>query len=77
MGIVIDPPSLDLLACIRQVTGLSDIQALIAEAAIERFYVPVLSGFSGLREVELHASLIGPLLKRFRRELRAMIDGDR
>ena len=41
MSIVIDPPSLDLLACVVEREELSDIQTLITQTTIERFYVPV------------------------------------
>jgi hypothetical protein len=39
--------------------------------------VPVFSGLSGMNEIELNASPIGPFFERLGCELRSMIDGDR
>jgi hypothetical protein len=77
MVIVIAPPRFDLYACIFNRFELHHIQALIAQPPIERLYVPVFSGFSKMDEVELHASPIRRFHRRFRRELRAVIDCDR
>ena len=43
-----------------------DIQALVAEAAIERLNEGIFHRFSGLNEIELHATLIRPVLERAR-----------
>ena len=77
MIIKIDPPRFDLLNRIFDRFELHHVQALIAKLPIERLYVPVFSGFSGMDEVELHASPIRPFFEHFRRELRAVIDRDR
>ena len=74
MVIVIDPPRFDLLACILDRFELHHVQALIAQPPIERLDMPVFSGFSGMDEVELHASPTCPFLEHFRCELRAVID---
>jgi hypothetical protein len=74
MVIVIDPPRFDLLACIFDRFELHHVRAHIAQSPIERLDMPVFSGFSGMDEVELHASPIRPFLEHFRRELRAVID---
>ena len=58
MIIKIDPPRFDLLNRIFDRFELHHVQALIAKLPIERLYVPVFSGFSGMDEVELHASPI-------------------
>ena len=62
--IVIDPPALDLIACVFDGHKLRDVQTLIAQPTIERFYGPFSVGFSGVSEVELHATLVRPLLER-------------
>jgi hypothetical protein len=77
MVIVIDPPRFYLLAGIFDRFELHHVQALIAQPPIERLYVPVFSGLSGIDEVELHASPVRPFLENFRRELRAVTDRDR
>jgi hypothetical protein len=63
--IVLDPPRFDLLAGIVDRFELYRVQALIAQALIERLDVPVFSGFSGMDEVELHTSAIRPFLEHF------------
>ena len=75
--ISIDPPRFDLLDRIFDRFELHHVQALIAQPAIERLYVPVLIGVSGMDEVEHNASPIRPFFEHFRRELRAVIDRDR
>src|SRR5882762_3289702 len=77
MGIVVDPPSFDLGARVRDRHELRDVQTLIAQAPIKRFYVPVLRRLSRVDEVELHTPLIRPVLERSGSELRSVIYGDR
>ena len=69
--IVVDTPVLDLFARVFQRDELIDVQALIAQSSVERLYVPVFSGFSRMREVELRSPLVRPLLERPGGELRA------
>ena len=77
MRIVVDAPVLELLARILERHELTDVQALVAQPPVERLYVPVLRRLSGMREVELHTTLIRPFLQRLRCELCAVIDRDR
>jgi len=75
--IVIDPPGFDLGAGILHRQEVRDVQTLIAQSSIERFYVPVLCLLSWVNEVELHAALVRPLLERLGSELCAVIHRDR
>jgi hypothetical protein len=75
--IVVDTPVLDLLSGVLERSELIDVQTLIVQPSIERLYVPVFSGLSGMREVEFHSPLIRPLLERPGDELRAVVHGDR
>ena len=56
--IVVDTPVLDLLSGVLERDELIDVQTLIAQPSVERLYVPVFSGFSGMREVQFHTSLV-------------------
>src|SRR5260221_644912 len=76
MSIVIDPPSLDLLTRIIDGYKLLDVQTLVSQPTVQRHYVPVFSRFSGMGEVELHASPQGPVLECFGGELCAMVHRD-
>ena len=76
MRIVVDPPGFDLGARILDRKELRDVQALVAQPAVERLYVPVLSRLSRMDEVELYPALIRPLLERLRGELGAVIHRD-
>jgi len=60
MCIVVDAPGFDLSPGIVDGQELRDVQAFVAQSAIERLYVPVLSGFSRADEVELYAASVGP-----------------
>ena len=75
--IVIDPPCFDLAACILERYELRDVQTLIAQSSIERLYVPVLCGFSGMDKIKFHTTPVGPFLERLGGELGAVINGDR
>jgi len=41
-----------------------DVQALVAELAVERFNKGIFHGFAGSDEIELHAALIRSILER-------------
>ena len=56
--IVVDTPVFNLLSRVLQREELIDVQTLIAQPPVERFYVPVFSGFPGMREIEFHTSLV-------------------
>ena len=73
MCIVVDAPGFDLSPGIVDGQELRDVQAFVAQSAIERLYVPVLSGFSRADEVGLHAASVGPVLENSRREPDAVI----
>jgi len=75
--IVVDSPVFDLRPCIVKRDELVDVQALIAQSSLERLYVPVLRGFSRMREVVLYASFVSPVFQCSRGELRGLIHGDR
>ena len=75
--IAIDAPDLDLGPGVVDRQELRDVQAFVAQPAVERHYVPVLSGSSRADEVELHAAPVCPFLVNSRRELGAVIHGDR
>jgi hypothetical protein len=50
------------------------IQALGTKASVERFDKPVVSGFSGSREVELNLVQISPLVEHPAGELGTIVD---
>ena len=77
MLIVIDPPCLDQLFGVIDRQELMHVQALVAQAPVERFDMRVVRGFSRPCEIELHAALERPCFQRFRHELRAVIDRNR
>lgn len=79
MVIVIQSPSLDFLLRIFDRKELIDVQTLVSQPAVERFYVAVIRWLSRTREVELDASLPCPFLERLGCKFRAVINrpGDR
>jgi hypothetical protein len=77
MQVVIDPPRLDLAPRVFDRQELVDVQAFVAQLAVERLDKAVLRRLSRSDEVERDTASIGPLIQRSRRELRAVIDGDR
>src|SRR5262249_42749354 len=74
---VVTAPDFDLPSGVVERDELMHVQALVAQASVERLDESVLYGFAGPDEVELDAALIRPVLERSGGELRAVIDGDR
>ena len=58
----------------RPKTGTVGVQALVAEAAVERLDEGVVGRLAGSREVERDAVSVGPPVKGLRNELRAIVD---
>lgn len=74
--IIIVPPRFDDRLSIGERDELMNVQAFIAEAAVERLDDDILHGFPGPNEVELHTSAVRPILQCARLEFGPMIDGD-
>ena len=68
MAIVVVPPRFELLPGIVERRELVDVQALIAQASVKRFYVAVFSRLSWPNEMELHTASPSPVFQRSRRE---------
>ena len=62
--IVIDPPVLDDPFCLGQRGEPVQVQAFFAKPAVETFDVGVLGRLARVDEVELHAVIICPAIKR-------------
>jgi hypothetical protein len=77
MLIVLQSPSVDVLACIVDRHREIHVQALNTQASIDRLCVPVIRGRTWLRELELDATLPCTFLGPLRRGLGAMIDRQR
>src|SRR5262245_11447708 len=77
MLVVVEAPGFDLLPGILERDELMHVQALVAQAAVERLDVRVLHGVAGMDEGERHAAAIRPVLECAGRELGAMIHRDR
>ena len=75
--IVVDALRFDLRLGVINGRELVDVQALIAQSAVEGLDEGIFHRFSGPNEIELHRALIRPVFERSRHELRAVIDGDR
>jgi len=72
--VVIDPPVLDDPFSLGQCGEPVQIQAFLAETAIEAFDVSILGRLAGVDEIELHAVIIGPSIQSPAPELRAVIN---
>ena len=75
--VVVDPPCFDRGTGVVERRELMHVQALIPQAGVKRLDVPVVRRFAWPREVECYPAGIGPGVERLRRELGAVIDGDR
>ena len=75
--IVVDPPGFDLGARTLDRREPRDIQTLIAQSPVERFYVAVVGRLSRVDEVELYAALTRPVLERFGSEFGTVIHRNR
>src|SRR6202035_5693290 len=67
---------LDLPLGVVEVSEDLRVEALVAEAALERLDEAVFRGLARRREVELHAALVGPDVERLRSELRPVVRRD-
>ena len=75
--ILVPSPDLDLGAGIGQRQEPVGVQALVAQATIERFHERIVRWLAGLAEVERDAILLSPAIKRLRDKLRPIVDPDR
>lgn len=73
---VMGKPEAKAPAAINVMVGQLDVQALVSQATVKTFDKRVLNGLSGPDEVELDATLIGPLVERLGRKFRAVIHRD-
>jgi len=62
--IVVDTPRFDLGLCVLDRRELMDVEALVAEAPVERLDVGVFHRFSRPNEIELYAAGVGPIFQR-------------
>lgn len=72
--IIIPSPGLDLGPRVGQRQEPVRVQALVAQAAVERLHERVVGGLARPREIERGPVLIGPAVQRLRDELRAVLD---
>ena len=76
-GVVVPPPSFDLLASILNRPEQMGIEAFISEPPVEALDEAILYGPAWSNEFELYSFAIGPGIDRFGAELRAVIHRDR
>lgn len=74
--VVVVPQKFDLLPGIFEAEKPVDVQAFIAEAAIERLDERIVGGLAWPAERELHSMLVRPLVQCFADELAAVIGLD-
>lgn len=77
VSIVVLTPRFDLDSRIVEAHELIDVEALVSQSAVERFYVAVFSGLSRASEVELHAAPPRLFLEGLGSEFGPVIDSDR
>ena len=75
--IIVDPPRFDPCFRIRWGEEQLDVQALIAQTAVEGLDVRVLHGLAGSDKIQLDAAVVRSVLERSGHKLGAMIHGDR
>jgi hypothetical protein len=75
--VVVAPPEIQFPPRIGQVEEHLHVQALVAQLAIEAFDEAVLHRSSWPDEVQVHTVSISPVVQRLRRELGAVVHGDR
>ena len=74
LAVVVDAPFFDFDASTSERRETRLRKTLVAEVAIERLDVGILSRLPGLDEIQLHAVRVRPLLERYRNEFRPVID---
>ena len=62
--VVVAAPDFDDSLRLGERGELMDVQTLLAQPPIKRFNEGILHGFPGSNEVELDATVIGPILQR-------------
>lgn len=75
--VVLDSSFFDFVFCVFEVLKQVNVQTLVGKSSVESLDVPVLSGFPGTNEKELHSVAVGPLIELPRSELRTIVNADR
>ena len=75
--IVVLTPSFDDVTRVRQRIELVFVEALVAESAVKRFNISVLSWLSGIDKVKPDFAIASPASHRDARELGAIVHYDR
>ena len=60
VGVVVDPPFFDNLACLAEVREQVLVEALVTQSAVEAFDKSIVSGLAWPAELELHTMTICP-----------------
>ena len=63
MLIIVEPPGFNLCLGIGERSELVHVQTLISQETVKGFNKGILHGFARPNEVELHASVIGPIFE--------------
>ena len=74
--IIVAPPGFDLLGRVVQRQKPVDIQAFIAETAVERLDVRIILRPSRTRKIQNHTVLVSPEIKNLADEFAAIVDLD-
>ena len=69
LGVVILPPCFNDVACEGKTGYPMDVEARVAERAVEALQIPVLRGFAGLDEVKGDLLHVGPGVEDLARKL--------
>ena len=64
MLIIVEPPGFNHCLGIVERGELVHVHTLVSQAAVKGFNTGILHGFAWPNAVELHASVIGPILER-------------
>jgi len=62
--ILVEPPGFDEVLGLGERGELVHVHTLVSQAAVKGFNTGILHGFAWPNAVELHASVIGPILER-------------
>ena len=75
-AVVVVAPSMDLQLRVREIGEDFSVQALVAEAALERLDEAIFRGLARRGEVELHVAFEGPRVECLRREFSSVVRRD-